>query len=103
MDELIKQYSEAQKWRKEMFIAMIVMLVLMVIIFAAGFLISDLLPLFLIFSAVIGIIGVLINIMSARALKKAKKIISDFLLSHGKTEEEVNAVLNGTTGGSSEK
>lgn len=93
MEELIKQYNDAQKWRKEMFTAMIVMLILMVIIFAVGFLIIELLPLFLIFGAVIGAIGVIFNLLAARTLKKARKIIGDFLLSHGKTEEEINDML----------
>ena len=45
MEELVEQYNTAKKWRREMFIAMIVMLVLMVIIVAVGFFIRELLPL----------------------------------------------------------
>lgn len=93
MEELIKQYNDAQKWRKEMFIAMIVMLILMVIIFAVGFLIIELMPLFLIFGSMIGVIGVIFNFLAAHTLKKARKVIGDFLLSRGKTEEEINDML----------
>ncbi|MCX4357261.1 MAG: hypothetical protein OSJ43_13745 [Oscillospiraceae bacterium] len=96
MEELIEQYHIAKKWRKEMFFAMIAMLALMVVIFAVGFVISGLLPLFLIFGGVVGALGVLVNILSANTLKKAAKIIGDYLTSQGKTEEEINTILEGS-------
>lgn len=97
MEELVEQYNTAKKWRREMFIAMIVMLVLMVIIVAVGFFIRELLPLFLIFGGVVGVLGVLVNFLSAKMLKKAGKIIGDYLKSQGKTEEEINSILGGVS------
>lgn len=97
MEELVEQYNTAKKWRREMFIAMIVMLALMVIIAAVGFFIRELLPLFLIFGGVVGALGVLVNILSAKMLKKAGKIIGDYLKSQGKTEEEINSILGGVS------
>ena len=73
MEELVEQYNTAKKWRREMFIAMIVMLVLMVIIVAVGFFIRELLPLFLIFGGVVGVLGVLVNFLSANMLKRRGK------------------------------
>lgn len=97
MEELIEQYNTAKKWRKEMFIAMIVMLVLMVIIAAVGFFIRALLPLFLIFGGTVGALGVLVNFLSANTLKKAGKIIGDYLKSQGKTDEEIHSILGGAS------
>ncbi len=43
-----------------------------------------------------GALGVLVNILSANTLKKAAKIIGDYLTSQGKTEEEINTILEGS-------
>lgn len=93
MEELIEQYNAAKKWRKEMFIAMIVLLVLMTVIVVIGFVIKELLPLFLIFGIVVGALGVLVNVIAANTFKKAGRIIGDYLKSQGKTEEEINSIL----------
>lgn len=96
MEELIEQYNAAKKWRREMFIAMIAMLALMAVIIVIGFVIKELLPLFLILGAVVGVLGVLVNIVAANTLKKAGRLIGDYLKAQGKTEEEINSILEGS-------
>ena len=96
MEELIEQYNAAKKWRKEMFIAMIVLLALTVVMVVLGFVIRELLTLFLIFGVVVGALGVLVNVIAANTFKKAGRIIGDYLRSQGKTEEEIKSILEGS-------
>lgn len=96
MEELIEQYNTAKKWRREMFITMIVLLTLMAVIIVVGFVIKELLPLFLILGAVMGALGVLVNVIAANTLKKAGRLIGDYLKARGKTEEEINSILDGS-------
>lgn len=93
MEELVEQYNNVKKWRKEMFIAMIVLLALMVLSVVLGIIFRELLVLFVIFGIIMSALGVTVNILSANTLKKAGKIIKDFLSANGKTEEEIIAIL----------
>ncbi|MBD5128679.1 MAG: hypothetical protein HDT43_01955 [Ruminococcaceae bacterium] len=96
MEEIIEQYKAAKKWRREMFIAMIIMLALMVVMIVVGFVIKALLPLFIVFGIIVGALGVTVNVIAANTFKKAHKLVKDYLTSRGKTEAEINSILGGT-------
>lgn len=95
MEELIEQYNLARKWRREMLVAMIVLLAVMAALIAVGFVFGEFLAIFVIFGVLVGALGVLVNVISANTLKKARRIIAEYLSSQGKTEEEINSVLGG--------
>lgn len=95
MEEIVEQYKNAEKWRKEMFIAMIVMLVFMVIIIIVGIIITDLMALFFIFGGIIGLLGAVIYAVAHFTFKKADRLIREYLAGLGKSEEEINSILGG--------
>lgn len=96
MEELIEQYNNARKWKKDMFIAMIIMLVLAALMIAAGFIVSELIALFLISGGIIAALGGAICIISGRTFKKVDGLVRKYLSDNGKSEEEINSMLGET-------
>ncbi len=96
MEELIEQYNNAKKWKKDMFIAMIAMLVLAALMIAAGFIVSELIALFLISGGIIAALGVAVCIISGCTFKKVDGLVIKYLSASGKTEDEINYILGKT-------
>ena len=96
MEELIEQYNFAKKWKKEMFIALIALLVLGVGMIICGCIITDLMVLFLVFGCIVAAVGVVIFIISTTTFNKVDKMIREYLAANGKSTEEINSILGGT-------
>lgn len=93
MEEIVEQYKNAKKWRKEMFITMIVMLLLMAVIIIVGIIITDLMALFFIFGAIMGLLGAVIYAVAHFTFKKADGLVREYLANLGKSEEEIRSIL----------
>lgn len=97
MEEIIEQYNEAKKWKRDMLIAMIAMLVVAAASVIIAFIIKELMALFLIFGGILAVLGVAIFAISAGTFKKADTLIRKYLAANGKSEEEVNSMLGGAS------
>ena len=97
MEELIEQYNGAKKWKKEMLIALIALLALAAGMIVCAFIIKDLMVYFLIFAAIIAAVGVAVFVISNATFKKVDKMIREYLAANGKSAEEINSLLGGTT------
>lgn len=95
MDEIIEQYNTAKKWKSEMFIAMIALLTLAAVMIVCGFIMKELLVVFLILGGVIAVLGAAVFIISSATFKKVDKLIRDYLTANGKSAEEINSILGG--------
>ena len=96
MEELIEQYNAAKKWKKEMLIALIALLVLAAGMIICGCILTDLLVLFSIFAGIVAAVGVAVFIISNVTFNKVDKLIREDLSSNGKSPEEINSILGGT-------
>lgn len=97
MEEIIEQYNEAKKWKRDMLIAMIAMLAVAAASVIIAFIIKELMALFLIFGGILAVLGVAIFAISAGTFKKADTLIRKYLASNGKSEEEINSMLGGAS------
>lgn len=97
MEEIVEQYKEAKKWKRDMLIAMAAMLALGVIMVVCGFIIKDLMVIFFIFGGIVAALGAVVCIVAFFTFKKADGIVREYLASTGKTQEEINAVLGDST------
>ena len=95
MEEIIEQYNNAKKWKREMLIAMIAMLALAAAIIVCGFIITDLMVMFMISGGVIAVFGAVLFIISDATFKKVDKLIREYLSANGKSAEEINSILGG--------
>lgn len=96
MEEIIEQYNNAKKWKREMLIAMIAMLTLAVGMIVCGLFINDLIVLFMISGGIIAAFGVVLFIISNSTFKKVDKLIREYLAANGKSSEEINSILGGS-------
>lgn len=95
MEEIIEQYSEAKKWKRDMLIAMIAMLAVAAASVVIAFIIKELMALFLIFGGILAVLGAVMYIVSSATFNKADKLIRNYLAANGKSEEEINSILGG--------
>lgn len=96
MEEIIEHYNEARKWKRDMLIAMIAMLVSAAGAVVVAFIIRELMALFLIFGGILAVLGVAMYIISSVTFNKADRLIRKYLAANGKSEEEINSMLSGT-------
>ncbi|MDE7360961.1 MAG: hypothetical protein K2N38_03400 [Oscillospiraceae bacterium] len=96
MDEIIEQYIDAKKMKKSMLIAMIAILAMAAGLIVCGFIIRDLITLFLISGVVVAVLGAAVFIIYAAAFNKLDKMVRQYLAANGKSEEEINSILGGS-------
>lgn len=93
MEEIIEQYNNAKKWKREMLILMAVMLVLAAVIIVCAFIVKPLMAVFLIAGGFVAVLGAGVFIVSNATFKKVDKLVREYLAANGKTSEEINSIL----------
>lgn len=93
MEEIIEQYNNTKKWKREMLILMAVMLVVAAAIIVWAFVIKALMAVFLIAGGLVAALGAAVFIVSNATFKKVDKLVREYLTANGKSAEEINSIL----------
>lgn len=97
MDEIIEQYIDAKKTKRTMLIAMVAMLVMAATLIVFGIIVRELIALFIISGAIVAVLGAAVFIIYSAAFNKLDKTVRQYLAANGKSEEEINSVLGGSS------